>query len=102
MEQSISVPRNTDTLFSRPFPQGMKKVRGEDDNKIGENDPFFNSKILVRIKELYVMFNITSLKKVGIHHLGSRREKRAIMVTKERKIFKFGRGKHENRNGIEN
>lgn len=26
------------------------------------------------------MFNITGLKKVGIHHLGSRREKRAIAI----------------------
>lgn len=44
MEQSISVPRNTDTLFSRLAPQGMKKVRGKNDNKIGENNPFFKSK----------------------------------------------------------
>jgi len=44
MEQSISVPRNTDTSVSRPFPPGMKKVRGENGNRIGGSNPFFNSK----------------------------------------------------------
>lgn len=61
MDRSISVSRNTDTLFSRPFPKGMKESRGK---KVTERRKQSSLQLEIRvcIKELYALFNTMRLK----------------------------------------
>lgn len=82
MDHSISISRNTDTLFSRPFPKGMKKVRGKRVTKRRKQSSL-QLKILVWIEEPYVLLNMMRRKRlVSIISVHMERKKAiAIMFT---------------------
>lgn len=63
MEQSISVPRNTDTLFPRAVPQGMKKVMGKMITEL-EKTISSSTKNTGLDKGTVFIFNITGFKRL--------------------------------------